>query len=72
MTGKRQAALTRIERVIERTNAEQTITAQAPPDSIRRASTNGYATDDRIVRPGHRVSHSADPADPADERQEGW
>jgi hypothetical protein len=41
-----------------------------PP--IKPASTNGYATDDRIVRPGHRVSHSADPADPADERQEGW
>jgi hypothetical protein len=37
----------------------------------RRASTNGYATDDRIVRPGRGVSHDADPADAADEPQEG-
>ena len=60
-----------IERIIKRTKAKQPSPRKPPPDSIGRASTNGYATDDRIVRPGHGVSHDADPADAADEPQEG-
>ena len=45
MMGKRWAALARMERVIERAKAKQSVTAKAPVQRAQRLSTNGFVID---------------------------